>query len=42
MKDKRGEITYKIPITRNDTKLSHCEETKRTPSLALYNTVTTE
>ena len=42
LKDKSGGITYNLSISRNDTKLSHREETKPTPSLALYNTVTTE
>ena len=25
LKDKSGGITYNMPISRNDTKLSHCE-----------------
>lgn len=36
LKNKSGEITDKMSIIRNDTKLPHCEETKLTPSLALY------
>ena len=40
-KDKSDRITYNMIITRRDTKLSHCGETTPTPSMTLYNTMTT-